>query len=165
MKFNKIIVVFIIILILIAGSVSFVIKPRIVSVNTEVINNSIYIPKGIADKYKDYLKFSFDDDRIWEYELNSEELDMVEADIDNGIWLNPTKRQFDDIIDVFLEHSSYIKKSDDSSENYNGIFYCIYDNTANSFIQNDDGSILGWHRELFIYDKNNKIYTVVFKGI
>ncbi len=64
---------------------------------------------------------------------------MVEANIDNEIWLKPTKEQYDDIRDVFLEHGSYINKANGSSENYEDIFYCIY-------------------------DQENKIYTVVFKG-
>lgn len=165
MKFNKNIVVFIIIFIIIVSSISFIIKPRIVSINSKVSNTSIYIPRGIADKYKDYLMFSFDDYRIWEYELNSKEISMVETDLDNNIWLKPTKKQYDDIIDVFLEESFYINKSNNLFDNYEGIFYCIYDNTAKTFIQIDEGEMLGWHRELFIYDRINKIYTVVFKGI
>ena len=139
----------------------FIIQPRILSTNTKVNSDSIYIPKGIANKYNDYLMLSFDDYRIWEYSLNTRETLAVEENINNGIWQKPTKKQYEDIVGVFFEHSLNHNKPDNLSENHENVFYCLYDNALNKFIKIDEGALLGWHRELFLYDKINKTYIIV----
>lgn len=165
MKSKKFLLLCIIVFIILGLSFGLAVKPKILIMNTEVSSDSIYIPKGIADKYKDYLVFSFDDYRIWEYELNVGEIAAVENGINNGIWQKASEKQYGDIISVFFEHGLYRNKPDKLSENYEDIFYCLYDNTLNEFIKIDEGASLGWHRELFIYDKMDKIYVAVSMGI
>ncbi len=164
-KTNKLLFLGLIVFIILGIATGFVVKTKILIMNTEVSNDSIFIPKGIADNYKDYLMFSFDDYRIWEYELNAGETAAVEKDINNGIWQKPTKNQCEEIIGVFFMHGLYRNNPDEFTENFGNIFYCIYDNTLDRFIKIDEGASLGWHRELFIYDKADKTYISVSMGI
>lgn len=140
-------------------------KQRVLTANTKAAGDSVYTPKGIADEYEDYLALGFDDYRIWEYELTDAEAASVEADFNKGIWQKPTETEYEDIINTFFENGLDRNKPDKLSEKCEDIFYCLYDNSLNEFIGIDEGAVLGWHRELFIYDKANKIYVAVFKGI
>lgn len=152
-------------LVIIAVSVAVSVNATTLSANTEVSGDSVYMPKRMADKYNNLLAFSFDDHRMWVYELQADETAAIEENIGNGIWQKPTEEQYEDIIGVYFEFGAQRNMPDGLSENNEDIFYCLYDNALDKFITIDDGSPLGWHRELFIYDASSKLYVSVSMGV
>ena len=126
------------------------------------IPSLIYVPHGIANTYTDLLGPSIDEHKIWNYKLNSFEKKELEKELDNGIW-NKTNTEAISEIDYFFKVNLVSYLPENISENS---YYCIYDFSLKRFIDiNENVSMLGWHRVLFVYDKGNAEYYCVSKSI
>lgn len=159
-KFLKIACIF---LIAIAVLNFIAIRPRVLNNNINIEKDLIFIPSGVANKYHDNMIFSFDDYRIWEYRLNNKEVTAIQGELNGDIWKRPSAQEYADIIAVFFEFGSEqntpVNLTDD-------VYYCLFDDGADTFIDiNSDNTLLGWHRELFLYDVSQKTYWCVARGI
>ena len=131
------------------------IQNRTLSKNIPDITDMIYVPNGIADKYNVLYSGFTDGHVIWEYELNSIEEEEIQRDLNNGIWNKITDEAMSEIIYYFTFNSeSYLP--DNISDK---LCFCIYDFGLKKFISIDeDVPILGWHRAIFVFDKDNSQY-------
>lgn len=161
MKKKRLIALCIIILIVAGIFNLFIIQPRILSKNFKEINSLIFIPQGIADQYKDYMMFSFDDYRIWEYNLTEKETALLQAELDNGIWQTPTQEEFQEITGQYFNFIYDGNTSEGLSENCEDFYYCLYNSVSDQFIKPDEG----WAQMLFLYDTVNNKYVCVFFSI
>lgn len=126
------------------------------------VKPSVYIPRGIADTYTDLLGFSIDEHKLWEYKLNFTEKNEIEEDLDNGKWNKITDETMPEIAYYFTVNSDSYMPDDISDDSY----YCIYDFSLKRFIGIDeDVAILGWHRALFIFDKETSRYYCVSMSV
>lgn len=140
----------------------FQIQIRTVSKYFSDIPSLIYVPRGIANTYTDLLGLSIDEHKIWHYKLNSSEKEEIEKELDNEIW-NQTIAEAIPEIDYFFKVNSVSYLPENIYENS---YYCIYDFSLKRFIDiNENVSILGWHRALFVYDKENSRYYCVSLSI
>ena len=46
----------------------------------------VFVPDGLADKYKDLIPLSLESWEIYEYKLDNEEIKAIEKELDNGYW-------------------------------------------------------------------------------
>lgn len=46
----------------------------------------IFVPDGLADKYKNLNPLSFNSWEIYEYRLDNNEVEAIEKELDNGYW-------------------------------------------------------------------------------
>ena len=46
----------------------------------------VFVPDGLADKYKDLIPLSLESWEIYEYKLNNEEIKAIEEELGNGYW-------------------------------------------------------------------------------
>lgn len=138
------------------------IQNRTVSRNILNVSDIIYVPDGMADNYINLHSGFTDGHIIWGYKLNSAEKEKIKEDLDNGIWDKNTDEAMSEIMYYFTFNSeSYL--TDDISEE---LYFCIYDFGLKRFIGVDeDVSILGWNRALFVYDKANSQYYCVNMSI
>ena len=134
------------------------VQNRTLSENIMNIPDMIYVPNGTADEYNNLYSGFTDGHVIWEYRLNSKEKEKIESELNNGIWTKSTKKAMPEIIYCFtFDSESYLP--DNISEN---TYYCIYDFGLKRFIDVDEElSVLGWHRALFVFDKENSRYYCV----
>lgn len=135
---------------------------RTLSINIGEISECVYVPSGIADDYKNLLTFGIDEHTIWTYELNETETDLMEQNLNNGIWLEMTNEDIDENMYFFADLLvSYWPEN--MSDN---LYYCLYDFSLKKFVSSSDVvAMLGWHRLLFIYDMENRVYYCVSKSI
>lgn len=137
------------------------INARILAKNINTVN--VCVPKGLADKYWDYMFYSFDDHRIWEYSLNAEEAAAVEAELNNGKWKKPTKEEYDTIISVFFTIYPDSIKPEKMTDN---VFYCLYNDLSGEFVEiKSEIPLRGAKSPLFVYDVTQKTYWCVAKEI
>lgn len=138
------------------------INSRILYNNITVPPNSIFIPKGIANKYNDYLLFGFDDYRIWEYKLDDKKIIEISGNLNNGIWKR-LENQNIDIIEFFFKNGTDNHIPEELTEN---VYFCIYDYKNSVFSDlKSDMNIPGGHVILFAYDYYNNFYWCVSKSI
>lgn len=156
MKKRKRILLLIIPFALIISVILFVfIQNRTLSKNIPDITDIIYVPNGTADKYNDLYSGFTDGHVIWEYRLNPKEKDKIKSELNNGIWTKITKETMPEIIYYFTFDSESYLPNNISGNTY----YCIYDFGLKRFIAVDkELSLLGWHRAIFIFDKDNSQY-------
>lgn len=154
---------FIIPVILVVSLILFIqVQNRTVSENILDVPDMIYVPVGIADNYFDLYSGFTDGHVIWEYKLRSSEKGKIEEDLNNGIWNKSTDEAMSEIAYYFtLDSESYLP--DDFSDE---LYFCIYDFGLKRFIGVDDNvSLLGWDRALFVYDRENSRYYCVSKSL
>ncbi len=138
------------------------IQNRTVSRNILNVPDMIYVPDGTADNYIDLYSGFTDGHIIWEYKLNFAEQKEIEEDLNNGIWNKNTNKSMSEIVYYFTFNSELYLPEDVSDE----LYFCIYDFGLKRFIGIDeDVSILGWNRALFVYDKANSQYYCVNMSI
>lgn len=156
MKKRKKLLLLIIPFILIISIVLFVfIQNRTLSKNIPDIPDFIYVPNGMADKYNDLYSGFTDGHVIWEYRLNHKEKEKIESELNNGIWDKITEEAMPEIIYYFTFNSESYLPNNISGNTY----YCIYDFGLKRFIAIDEElSLLGWHRAIFVFDKDNSQY-------
>lgn len=128
------------------------------SIDTSFINT--YIPSGIADSYSDIMFLGFDDYRIWSYNLNQSEIDILSGEIDNKVWKCSTEEDYYDIMNIFFNSGdeNYLKK--ELSKN---LYYCIFDQKNNRYVDLNSNEFGHWI--IFIYDKTLKTFWCVSKSI
>ena len=140
----------------------FTVQCRTVSENIGDVNGKIFVPRGIADSYNNLLTFSIDIHTIWEYKLNSDEKEKNKQDLDNGVWKKINDESKPEITYYFTVNSDSYLPDNLSDDTY----FCIYDFSMKRFIGADeDVPILGWHRALFLYDKEYSRYFCVSMSI
>lgn len=132
---------------LFAGAVSVRARTLEKSIDTETIG--IFVPKGLANRYADPLKFSFDDFRMWEYRLNDREVEEIEADLKKGTWQKPTKEELDDVLSEFFL-GGLPEKPEFSDE----VYFCLPDYPQRKST-----------RLLFVYDACQRTYLCVSMSI
>ncbi len=123
------------------------------SIDTTFINT--YIPDGIANSYSDIMFFGFDDYRIWSYDLNQSEVDIISRELDNEIWKPAAEEDYYEIISTFFESGNENYLKGDLTKN---IYYCIFDRKNNRYV--DLHSPFG-HWIIFIYDETLKTFWCV----
>ncbi|MBQ2841914.1 MAG: hypothetical protein IJE72_02630 [Clostridia bacterium] len=150
------------IVILLLAVLFFQLQTGSVSAYFKDVSFDIYVPRGIADKYTDLLTFSIDEHKIWEYKLNSDESREIQKDLDNKIWNKLSDEAITEIQYFFtLNSDSYLPDNVSDS-----LHYCIYDFSLKRFIGiEENAAILGWHRALFVYDKENSRYYCVSMSV
>lgn len=128
------------------------------SIDTTFINT--YIPDGIANSYSDIMFFGFDDYRIWSYNLNQSEVDIISGELDNEIWKLASEEDYYEIISVFFKsgNENYLK-----SELTKNIYYCIFDQKNNHYVNLHSDKFGHWI--IFIYDETLKTFWCVSKSI
>ena len=52
----------------------------------ENYNIEVFVPDGLADKYKNLNPLSLESWEIYEYKLDNEEIKVIEEELDNGYW-------------------------------------------------------------------------------
>ncbi len=162
MKRKRVIIIIIALLIGAALLDVFVISPRTVRKNVDTENITVFIPKGMANHFHDYMYDSFDDQRVWKYKLSKREAAAIKNELNNGIWKEVDAEAVDEITGVFFDLVG-VNKPDNLTQN---VYYCIFDDALDNFIDiNGDNAILGWHRDLFLYDSLNDLYWCVAMGI
>lgn len=133
-------------------------RARILTCNIDSENISIFIPRGIANKYDDPLFFSLNDEcRIWKYCLNDEEIPQMDEDLKNGIWNQKNKEELKEHIDFVFQGSS-IEPPDAGSD---GIYRCVYNDAENKFTDEIHNS----HSILLIYDSDKHEYWGIISDI
>lgn len=130
-----------------AGAVS--VSARTLSQNIDTENIGVFVPQGMANRYADPMKFSFDDFRMWEYRLNDREVEQIEADLQNGVWQKPTKEELDDVLSEFFL-GGLPEKPEFSDE----VYCCLPDNPQSKS-----------SRLLFVYDACQHTYLCVSMSI
>ena len=130
-----------------AGAVS--VSARTLSQNIDTENIGVFVPQGMANRYADPMKFSFDDFRMWEYRLNDREVEQIEADLQNGVWQKPTKEELDDVLSEFFL-GGLPEKPEFSDE----VYCCLPDNPESQS-----------SRLLFVYDACQHTYLCVSMSI
>lgn len=115
----------------------------------------IFVPSGMANEYEDLLAMTFDDHRIWKYNLNDKEAQKMNEDIERGLW----KEFYDTELaeDGYFFPDGYFTK--DLSEE---LYYCMYNNKLEGPIYH---GALAANRYLFFYDAGNQEYYCVSKAI
>ena len=132
---------------ILAGAVS--VRARTLSKNIDKADVGIFVPQGMANRYADPMKFSFDDFRMWEYRLNDREVEQIEADLQNGVWQKPTKEELDDVLSEFFL-GGLPEKPALSDE----VYICLPDDLSGEGI-----------RLLFVYDACEHMYLCVSMSI
>lgn len=147
----KIISAIILSLALLAGLFAAVvsISARTLEKNIDTENIGIFVPQGMANRYADPMKFSFDDFRMWEYRLNDREVEEIEADLKKGTWQKPTKEELDDVLSEFFL-GGLPEKPEFSDE----VYCCLPDNPQSKST-----------RLLFVYDACQRTYLCVSMSI
>ncbi len=81
------------IIVLFASIVIIGIVLSVISLNNRnfgnIIDNydiKVFVPDGLADKYKNLMLLSLESWEIFEYKLDSEEIKAIEEELDNGYW-------------------------------------------------------------------------------
>ena len=128
---------------------------RILENNLKHENIEIFIPTGMANRYKDLMKMSFDDQRIWEYHLNFEEIKQMKQELNKGVW-----KEFNN----YAEKSAKVYFSDEHwPKNLSDeLYFCMYSSRLDEIVY---FSTPGFHRYLFLYDATNYVYYCVSKTI
>lgn len=132
---------------LFAGAVS--IRARTLDKNIDTDNIGIFVPQGMANRYADPMKYSFDDFRIWEYRLNEREIKQIEADLPNGAWQKPTKEELDDVLSEF-----FLGDDPEKPEFSDEVYCCLPDNPESKST-----------RLLLVYDACQRTYFCVSMSI
>lgn len=101
----------------------------------------IFIPSGVADKYKDTMVMSFDDGRLWIYSLNEKEITLMEKDLGNGKW-TPFE-----------------------SGNHNWFFRVVDTEEPTGKAYEFTYDLGGGHRLLFVYDTENYCYYCISASV
>ncbi|MBQ2902827.1 MAG: hypothetical protein IJE48_00360 [Clostridia bacterium] len=161
-KRKKIFLFLIPVVILFFAVLFFLFQTRSVSAYFRDVSFDVYVPLGIADTYTDLLPVGIDVHKIWEYKLNSDESNRIEQEHRNGIWNKVTDKAMSEIQYYFtVNFDSYLP--DNISDD---LYYCIYDFSSKKFITVDeDTAILGWHRALFVWDRENARYYCVSMSV
>ncbi len=121
---------------------------------------SVYIPDGKADDYIDILGFMMDGGhRIWEYELNEKEAVLIDDELNNGIWMKLTEEDYKHI------ESAFFGKKYLSLDMSDSVYGCLFDCKQEKFVpfSEDDNSLVGLDKVLFLYDSNEKTYLCVHR--
>lgn len=130
-----------------AGAVT--VRARTLEKNIDTESIGIFVPQGMANRYADPMKFSFDDFRMWEYRLNDREIKQIEADLQNGVWQKPTKEELNDLLSEFFL-GGLPEKPVFSDE----VYCCLPDNPESRST-----------RLLLVYDASERIYLCVSMSI
>lgn len=86
-KSKKIIVVIVVLIIIISAVLSFIsLNNRIFGNKIENFDIEVFVPDGLADKYKNLTPLTFESWEIYEYKLNDNEIQAIEKELDNGYW-------------------------------------------------------------------------------
>ncbi len=134
-KALKIFIVILIIVSILSCGVS--ISNRTLSKQFKDESFEIFIPSGVANKYKDTMAMSFEDGRMWMYSLNEKEIALMEKDLNNGKWtiFEPDNHNlFFRIVDIEAPTGK--------------LYACLYDIGAE-------------HHMLFVYDTENCDYYCI----
>ena len=133
------------------------IKNRILSSILKDEELEIFIPTSISDYYTDNMKFGFDGQKIWRYDLNNEDTVKIEEEIYSFPW-KLVKEEENYKLNFYFGKS----KPENLSET---IYYCLYDLRLQEFIDFNYGDLLGWSRLLFLYDCETHSYYCIYMDI
>jgi len=128
---------------------------RTLKSNIEYERIEIFVPSGMANEYENLLAMTFDDHRIWKYNLNDKEAQKMNEDIERGLW----KEFYDTELaqDGYFFPDGYFTK--DLSEE---LYYCMYNSKLEGPIYH---GALAENRYLFLYDAGNQGYYCASKAI
>ena len=121
---------------------------------------SVYIPDGKADDYISITGFTMDGGhRIWEYELNEKESAAIDVELNNGVWMKLTEDEYKHIESAFFGNNYLSLDMSDS------VYGCLFDCKQEKFVlfSEDDNSLVGLDKVLFLYDSEEKTYLCVHK--
>lgn len=107
------------------------------------------MPSGVSDSYKDIMKMSFDDGRMWHYRLKGKQAASIAGELENGIWQQVNRND---------DFSFFFRAFEHPPELTDTTYYCIYDVTLNEFYPFSEDRILGIYRLLFLYDTASNDY-------
>lgn len=135
-----------------------IISAGILSENVDIPANTVYIPKGIADNYKDYAFGTFDTLEKWEYNLTDKEKAEIQNDLDNGVW-KKADHISENLIEDFFAFGPDDYRPEKLSDN---LYYCIYGYDDKAFVDyHTSMKEMGVSHALFLYDySENKYYCV-----
>lgn len=86
-KAKNIIIVFAVLIIVISVVLTLILlSNRNFGNKIDNYDTKVFVPNGLADKYKDLIPLSLESWEIYEYKLDNEEIKAIEKELDNGYW-------------------------------------------------------------------------------
>ena len=122
----------------------------------EYENIGIFIPSGMANEYKDLLTMTFDDHRIWKYDLNGKEAVQMTENLKNGIWKKLPDNAKD--LEWYLPYGYGPDKLNEE------IYFCLYQPDKKEYDYDISGPGMP-SRIFFLYDAETQTYYCVSKAI
>lgn len=157
---KKRIIASMILILIAAGTLGVFLSDRNLSRSIDTTHIKTYIPGGFANSYRDVMFFGFDDYRIWSYDLNQSEEEAILAETKNKIWKSASKKDYEEIINLFFEPGDENYPDRKPSKN---IYYCIFDRKRNRYVDLYSEEFGYW--VIFVYDEAQKTFWCVSKSI
>ena len=143
----------------------FVVSPRTLRRQTALKTQTIFLPHGMADHYHNFLPVSIDVHQQWEYTLSKKEVAAMEADAENGVWHTPDQEEWQEICATFFSMGAEALLPAALTSERKNVLCCIYDVGERRFLKGGEGALLGWTRELHLYDRSSALYLCVLCSI
>lgn len=160
-KTKNIIVVFAVLIIILSVVLSSIsLNRRNFGDKIENYDIEVFVPDGLADKYKNLTPLSLESWKIYEYKLDDEEIKVVEEELDNGYW---SKLEQEDkyffIRDYFYPQKSN-KKWQKDFQLSDEVYVSSYAGYQKPYHYSETSIFDNWY--VFVYDKESAVYYGIY---
>lgn len=156
-KTKNIIVIFAVLIIIISAVLT------LISLNNRNFGNKIdnydikvFVPDGLADKYKNLIPLLFESWEIFEYKLDNEEIKVIEEELDNGYWAKLEKEDSEYFLRDYFYPPKLNKEWQKDFQLSDEVYVSSYVGYQQPYHYSETSVFDNWY--VFVYDKEASVY-------
>lgn len=155
---TKNIIIFFTILIIAISILMFLISLNNKNLSNKVENYDIeiFVPDGLADKYKNLTPLTFESWEIYEYKLNDNEIEAIEKELDNGYWAKLEGEDKEYFVRDYFYPPELNKEWQKDFQLSDEVYVSSYMGYQNPYHHSETSIFDNW--VVFVFDKENSTY-------
>lgn len=120
----------------------------------------VFVPNGIADKYKNLNPFSLDSWEIYEYNLNSQEIESIEKTLSDEYWSKLEGEDKDYFVRDYFYPKSLNQVWQEDFSLSDEVYVSTYTETQKPYHYSETSIFDNWY--IFVYDKGSSSYYCIY---
>lgn len=160
-KAKNIIIVFAVLIIVISVVLSLIsLNNRNFGDKIENYDIEVFVPDGLADKYKNLTPLSLESWEIYEYKLDNEEIKAIEEELDNGYWSKLKKEDIEYFLRDYFYPPILNKEWQKDFQLSNEVYISSYAGYQKTYHYSETSIFDNWY--VFVYDKEASVYYGIY---
>lgn len=160
-KAKNIIVVFAVLIIILSVVLSSIsLNRRNFGNKIENYDIEVFVPDGLADKYKNLTPLSLESWEIYEYKLDNEKIKAIEGELDNGYWSKLKKEDSEYFLRDYFYPPILNKEWQKDFKLSDEVYVSSYAGYQKPYHYSETSVFDNWY--VFVYDKEFATYYGIY---